>query len=68
MRSQPAGGVSVAGPVRRDAQRGAGRIMSIFEVTPQERAIWELRRAIQKAAEYVDGAAVVEIPISAWQR
>lgn len=38
--------------------------MSIFEVTPRERAVWALRRAIQKAAEDLDGATLVEVPIS----
>jgi hypothetical protein len=54
----------VAGSLHRGAEHGVGRVMSIFEVTPRERAVWALRRVFQKAAEDVDGVTVVEVPIS----
>ncbi len=42
--------------------------MSGFEVSPQQRAVWELQTAIELVARDVHGAQIVQVPIDGMQR
>ena len=46
---------------------GAG-VVSGFEVTPQQRAVWELQTTIERVARDVHGAQVVQVPIEGFER
>ena len=42
--------------------------MTGFEVTPQQRAAWELQTAIERVARDVHGAQIVQAPIEGFER
>ena len=57
----------MAGGCDRDERGTRGLVSAFGEVTPQERAAWELRNAIRRAAHEVYGAEVVEEPVEGYR-
>lgn len=43
-------------------------VMNGFEVTPQQRSVWELQTAIERVARDVHGAQIVQVPIEGIER
>src|SRR4051794_16909607 len=48
-------------------ERGASRVVSRFEVTPQQLAAWELQTAIRQVARDVHEAEIVEVPVEGYR-
>jgi hypothetical protein len=52
----------------RDRVKHEAGVVSGFEVTPQQRAVWELQTAIERVARDVYGAQIVQVPIEGFER